>query len=220
MPDLSDDLSKHSLIFTLFTQGLFGLRELSWPVSVCVCAYLCVCQLLLVRVITHHMFQLESPDLDEKMQNILLKVPIVLGAVWAWPSMSNLTSFKYSVYLHRFCVFEIFVRLAKNGVCWTIPHPTWRRTHSDSFICTRTRSCHGPWNSLETNLRETIGVLPALESAIGSGFYKLLSVFAKLYAPHIPIFYITILAIIETIVKQRSFAFIYLALTLSDQPYF
>ena len=82
-------------------------------VCVCVCVYLCVCQLLLVRAITHYTFQLESPDLDEKMQNILLKVPVVLGADWAWPSMSNLTSFKNSVYLHRFCVFEIFVRRAK-----------------------------------------------------------------------------------------------------------
>ena len=47
---------------------------------VCVCVYLCVCQLLLVRAITHHTFHLQSPDSDKKMQNILLKVPIVLGA--------------------------------------------------------------------------------------------------------------------------------------------
>ena len=47
------------------------------------------------------------------MQNILLKVPIVLGADWAWPSMSNLTSFQNAIYLHRFCVVEIFVRRAK-----------------------------------------------------------------------------------------------------------
>ena len=36
--------------------------------------------------------------------------------------MSNLTYFQNPVYLHRFCVFEIFVRLAKtdeNGVCST-----------------------------------------------------------------------------------------------------
>ena len=89
-----------------------------WPTGiviacVCVCVYLCVCRRLPVRAITHHTFQLESPDLDEKMQNILLKDPIVLGADWAWPSMSNLTSFQDSVYLHRFCVFEIFVRCAK-----------------------------------------------------------------------------------------------------------
>ena len=36
--------------------------------------------------------------------------------------MSNLTSFQNPAYLHRFCVFEIFVRLAKtdeNEVCST-----------------------------------------------------------------------------------------------------
>ena len=47
------------------------------------------------------------------MQNILLNVPIVLGADWAWPSMSNLTSFLNYVHLHRFRVFETFVRRAK-----------------------------------------------------------------------------------------------------------
>ena len=55
----------------------FGLRVLSSPASVCV--YLCVCQLLLVCAITHHPLKLGSPNLDQKMQNILLKVPIVLG---------------------------------------------------------------------------------------------------------------------------------------------
>ena len=69
---------------------------------------------------------------------------------------------------------------------------------------------HGPLNSLVTNLRETIRVLPALDSAIGSKFYKLLLVLAKLYAPHIPVFHITTSAITKTTVKQRSFAFIYL----------
>ena len=66
--------------FQFFTRGPFGLRVLSSPVSVCVCVYLCVCQLLLVRAITHHTFHLQSPDSDKKMQNILLKVPIVFGA--------------------------------------------------------------------------------------------------------------------------------------------
>ena len=60
----------------------------------CVCVYRCVCQLLVVGTISHHTFQLESPDMDEKMQNILLKVPIVMGADWAWPSMSNYLPFK------------------------------------------------------------------------------------------------------------------------------
>ena len=46
----------------------------------CVCVCLSVCQLLLVRMITRHPFKLGSPNLNQKMQNILLQVPIVLGA--------------------------------------------------------------------------------------------------------------------------------------------
>ena len=82
----------------------------------CVCMYLCVCHFLFVRAITHHTFQLESPNLDEKMKNVLLKVLIVLGAVWAWPSMSRSISFQNFVYLHHFGVFEIFVRRANTGL--------------------------------------------------------------------------------------------------------
>ena len=47
---------------------------------VCVCVCLSVCQLLLVRTITRRPFKLGSPNLDQKMQNILLKILIVLGA--------------------------------------------------------------------------------------------------------------------------------------------
>ena len=112
--------------------------------SVCVCASVCVCvcQLLLVRAITHHTFQLESPDLDEKMQNILLKVPIVFGADWAWPSMSNLTSFQNSVYLHRFCVFEIFVRRAKTEFV-ELFHITHGAAHILIPLCARRQIV--PW---------------------------------------------------------------------------
>ena len=76
----------------------------------CVCVSVCV-SILLVRAITNHPIKLGSPNLDQKMQNILPKVPIVLGA----DSRSNLTSFQNPVYLHSFGIFEIFVRPAKNG---------------------------------------------------------------------------------------------------------
>ena len=58
------------------------------------------------------------------MKNILRKVPIVLGADWAWRSRSNLASFYKSVYLHRFCIFEIFVRRTKTDFVelFHIPH--------------------------------------------------------------------------------------------------
>ena len=70
----------------------FGLRVLSLPVSVCVSVCLSVCQLLLFRAITHHTCQLESPDLDRKMQNILLKVPIVLGG---WLTLTFQVKFSF-----------------------------------------------------------------------------------------------------------------------------
>ena len=61
------------------------LPEALWPTGiviacVCVCVCLSVCQPLLVRAITHHLLKLGSTNLDQKMQDILLKVPIVLGA--------------------------------------------------------------------------------------------------------------------------------------------
>ena len=50
--------------------------------------------------------------------------------------MSNLTSFKNPVYLHCFCVFEIFVR-----------HSLFHILNGSAHICSPTGSCHGPWNS-------------------------------------------------------------------------
>ena len=61
----------------------FGPWVLSLPGSVCVCVCVClsVCQIRVVHAITHHPFKLESPTLDQKMQNILLKVPIICGLI-------------------------------------------------------------------------------------------------------------------------------------------
>ena len=75
----------------------------------------CVCVNFFVRAITHLTFQLESSNLDQKIQQILLKVPIVFGVDWPWPSRSNLTSFQNSVYLHPFCVLKYLWDLHKNG---------------------------------------------------------------------------------------------------------
>ena len=132
-------------------------------------------------------------------------------------------------YCHRLCVYLcvcqfLLVRTiretCKNGVYWTIPHRTWRHTHTDFYIFVWWQGRAMDLERVLTNRCETIGVLPAFDSAIGSGFYKPLLVFIKLYAPHIPIFYIKTLAITETTVKQHSFAFICLGLTLSDQTFF
>ena len=63
-------------------EASFGLRVLSSPASVCVRVCMCVNHLL-VRAITRDPFKLGST---------LVKVPIVLGGNWHWPSRSNLTS--------------------------------------------------------------------------------------------------------------------------------
>ena len=64
-----------------------------------------------VRPITHHPFKLGSPNLDQ-----MFKIPWIRSlSFWALIEldMSNLNYFKKPVYLHHFCIFEIFVRLAK-----------------------------------------------------------------------------------------------------------
>ena len=98
--------------------------------------------------------------------------------------MSNLTSFQNSVYLHRLCVFEIFVRRAKMEfvelfhIAHGAAHILIHFIHADMVV---------PWTVKQSSSKSSWDhrVLPAPDSAIGSGFYKLLSVFAKLYAPHI-----------------------------------
>ena len=124
-----DSLSdSHKSDLQFLPEASFGLRVLSLPACVRVSV-----NHELISAITRHNFQLKSPNWDQKMQNILLKVPIVLGTDWAWPSRSNFTLLKNYVYLHRFCIFEIFVR----HVCLTAPHPTWLRTHSLTTTCHR-----------------------------------------------------------------------------------
>ena len=142
---LSVDISWHH---PFLPKASFGLWVLSLPASVrgfinheLVCA------------ITHHKFALELPNLDQTMQDMLLKVRIDFGAVWDWLSRSNLTLFQNSVYLHRFCVFEIFVRC----VCWTVPHAIYSahiwflhaRRQSRTMDCETKLA--GMWNILGTS---------------------------------------------------------------------
>ena len=102
-------------------------------------------------------------------------------------------------YCHRLCVCQFLLvrtisETCKNGVCWTIPHRTWRHIHTDFYIFVWWQGRAMDLERVLTNRCETIGVLPAFDSAIGSGFYKPLLVFVKLNAPHVPIFYIKISA--------------------------
>ena len=138
------------------------------------------------------------------MQNFLLKVPIVFGADWAWPSRSNLTLFKNHFYLNRFCIFEIFVR----RVCRTVPHPTWLSTHTLIPTCTSTGWRHGPWNSIVVYLGETTGILSASTRWLALDFTSCCRF--STYYTHITCqnFNCQHSAIIEITVKQCPLAFI------------
>ena len=75
-------------------EASFGLRVLSLPASVCVCLSVClsVCQSLACPRDNSGPVQARIAKFGPKMQKTLVKVPIVLGSNWPWPSRSNLTS--------------------------------------------------------------------------------------------------------------------------------
>ena len=71
----------------------FGLRVLSSPACVCVSVCVCesVCQSLACLCNNSGPVQARITKFGSKMQNTLVKVPIVLGGNWPSPSRSNLT---------------------------------------------------------------------------------------------------------------------------------
>ena len=74
----------------------------------------------LARAITHHPFKPGSPNWNQSCKIPWLRFLLIWGLIEL--HLSNLTIFKNPVYLHHFCIFEIFVRPAKtyeNGVCST-----------------------------------------------------------------------------------------------------
>ena len=95
-------------VIDLYLQGQINLQSQNLP------------HFELVRPITHHPFKLGPPNLDQMFKIPRLRSLLFWGLIEL--DMSNLTYFQNPVYLHRFCVFEIFVRLAKtdeNVVCST-----------------------------------------------------------------------------------------------------
>ena len=80
--------------------------------------------------------------------------------------------------------------------------------HVRNLISTWTGSHRGPRNSLLLFLGGTVGAQWAFDSAIGTGFYKLLSVFANLYTPHMTQFYMPTFCDNRNNSKQRPLVFI------------
>ena len=116
------------------------------------------------------------------------------GPYWFWDWLTSIFNFIFNfkpvifiqtLRLTFICVVLYIFSEAIASECSTshmAPHIYW-------FPWMRTGSRHGPWNSLPLYLGETIGVSASLDSAIGTGFYKLLSVFAILYTLRMSTFY-------------------------------
>ena len=79
----------------------------------------------------------------------------------------DMSNFQNPVYLHRFCVFEIFVRPAKRMKTESVPHPKWLRTY---MFARRNVS----WTVEQSGciFSATIAGFPVLDSAIGDGFFN------------------------------------------------
>ena len=95
-------------VVDLYLQGQIHLHSQNLPHFKLVCA------------ITHHPFKLGPPNLDRRCKIPWLRSLLFWGLIEL--DMSNQTYFQNLVYLHCFCIFEIFVRLAKkdeNRVCST-----------------------------------------------------------------------------------------------------
>ena len=87
-----------------------------------------------------------------------VKMPIVLRADWPWPSRSNLT-----VYLHRFCVIEKFVRRAKTESVELFHIPNGS-AHMLIPMCSPTGLRHEPLSSLVVYLVRPAPVLGSSHS--------------------------------------------------------
>ena len=196
---------KHILGFFFFNFGCGFTRGQFW-LSGIVIACMCPCVRQSWACLHDNSSQVQAriTKFGPKMQNIWLKFPIVFRTDWAMHSMSNFTFLKNSVYLHRFCIFEIFVRHA----CRTVPHPTWLRTHSPTSTSSPTGSCHRLWNCLAVYLGETIGV--QLASTRRLALYFTSCCRFSTYCTHLTCqnFICQHSTIVETAVKQCPLAFI------------
>ena len=168
--------------YDFLPEASFGLRVLSL-LRVCVCVS-----------VNHELVQFKSvlPNLDQKRHLSTVKVPVdfLLNLIFSFIfNLKAVVSTKLCVF-YSFCVgLYIFSETIANECSTFHMAPHIYIIYIRILMCTRTGSRHGPWNSLVLYLGGTIGAQWAVDSAIGTGFYKLLSVFAKLYTPHMPQFY-------------------------------
>ena len=133
-----------------------------------------------------------------KMHLSTVKVPIDFWLDWPWSSVSFLISNLCAS--TKLCVSYSFASVCMYLVRPSpvnVPHSTGHRTYADSSMHVERVP---PWIMKQSSFIycATLGAQWSFDSAIGTGFYNLLSVFANLYTPHMTQFYI------PTFVNHRS----------------
>ena len=93
LTDLCTFIHMPNLCKSFLPEASFGLRVLSLPASVCLCVCLPVCVRQPWACPCHKSSRVQARTIKfgQKVQKVLVKVPIVLGGDWPWPSRSNLT---------------------------------------------------------------------------------------------------------------------------------
>ena len=85
-----------SLFFFYIPEAGFGLQVLSLPASVCVCVRLSVCKPFACPHDNLWPIQTRITKLGQEAQNTLVKICIVFGDDWPWPSSSNFRKPKFT----------------------------------------------------------------------------------------------------------------------------
>ena len=140
----------------------------------------------LVRTISHHQLKSVFPNFGQNMHLSTVKVPIDFGLDWPWCSVSFLISnlFILPKFAPHYSFASVCIYLVRPSQV-SAAHSTWHRTYTDSFMYADSVA---PWTVKQSilYLGGTIGVQWAVDSAIGTGFYKVPSVLVKLDTPHMP----------------------------------
>ena len=85
----------HGIIFLTELTSFYPRPVLAFGYCRCLCLSVCVRPCVnhkLIRTITHHPFQLGSPNLDQRCKRPSLRSLLFFWDDWSWPSRSYLTS--------------------------------------------------------------------------------------------------------------------------------
>ena len=159
----------------------------------------------LVHAIAHHQLKLEPGNVDKRCKTPWLKSLLF----WAFIDLdrSNIASFNFT-----FLFICIVLRLRnicetwKSRVCWIVPHPTWLRRHSDSYMHANRLV---PWTMKQSSLLSPLEFSQLSTGHLALNFtswYLFLLNYTHLTCRN---FIYQHSAVAETTVKQRPLAFIF-----------